>query len=150
MNRPTLDEYYMRMAFLASTRATCARRKVGCVLTDEGGRVLSIGYNGVPPKFPHCIDFPCAGATAPKGASRLDLCNANHAEASALISCSDISRIHTCYTTISPCLTCTKLLLQTNCHRAVFAEQYDDERPMLFWESDERSWELVPAPEEER
>ncbi len=148
--RPTLDEYYMRMAFLAAERATCARRKVGCVLVDKRGRVLTIGYNGVPPKFPHCTDVPCAGATAPKGASRLDLCNATHAEASALLACVDVSRVHTCYTTVSPCLTCTKMLLQTDCQRAVFAEQYDDHRPQEFWETASRTWELVNKPEEEK
>lgn len=52
--RPTLDQYLMELAMVAAKRTTCIRRGVGCVLADSKGRVLSIGYNGVPAGMPHC------------------------------------------------------------------------------------------------
>lgn len=53
-NRPDLDLYFMRMARLAATRSTCLRRAVGCVLVDDGGKVLATGYNGVASGERHC------------------------------------------------------------------------------------------------
>lgn len=139
----SLDEYYLRMAFLAAQRGTCARRQVGCVLADEDGRVLTIGYNGVPPGLRHCTETPCAGARLPRGMKTVDQCGATHAEQSALIACADISRVRTCYTTVSPCFSCVKLLLQTKCERVVFAEEYNDSRPRDYWESSGRTWRLM-------
>ncbi len=52
--RLTKDEYLMRLAKVAATRTTCIRRGVGCVLADERGHVLAIGYNGVAAGLPHC------------------------------------------------------------------------------------------------
>lgn len=141
MTRPSLDEYYVEMAKLAATRGTCARRQVGCVLVDETGRVLSVGYNGVPPDFEHCTDRPCEGASFPSG-QRLDLCHATHAEQSALLACADIRRIRTCYTTVSPCFACVKLLLQTDCQRVVFPVDYGDQRARDAWEGSSRRWDL--------
>lgn len=46
--RPTEDEYFCLMAFLASTRSLDPSTKVGAVLVKDG-RVISTGYNGFPP-----------------------------------------------------------------------------------------------------
>lgn len=54
--RPTLDEYLMRLAIVASTRGTCDRRRVGCVIASAQGHVLSTGYNGSAPGADHCDD----------------------------------------------------------------------------------------------
>lgn len=64
MTRPTLDEYMMALAHVASGRSTCRRRSVGCVLTDAAGNVLGIGYNGVARGLPHCNE-PTGEATNP-------------------------------------------------------------------------------------
>lgn len=48
------DEYFIAMAKLVAQRATCLRRAVGCVLTNEHGHVLATGYNGVARGQPHC------------------------------------------------------------------------------------------------
>lgn len=144
MSRPSIDEYYLAMSKLAASRGTCARRQVGCVLVDSSGRVVSIGYNGVPPGMTHCIDRPCPGAKYPSGQG-LEFCEATHAEQSALLACSDLSRVHACYTTVSPCFGCIKLLLQTGCKRAVFSSDYGDDRSRDYWVAAGRSWELIPS-----
>ncbi len=56
MNRPTVDEYFIAMAYLVSDRSTCLRRKVGAVLV-KNKQVLSTGYNGAPKNLPHCEDL---------------------------------------------------------------------------------------------
>ena len=139
MNRPDIDTYYILMSLLASTRGTCPRRQVGCVLVDNKRRVLSIGYNGTPPGFPHCSDAPCAGAKYKTGKG-LDKCEATHAEQSALIACKDMNAIHSAYVTASPCIHCIKLLLQTGCQRIVFHEEYPAELSKKMWLEAGREW----------
>ena len=132
MSRPDRDEYFLEIAKLAATRATCPRRSVGCVLVDKNNHILATGYNGVPRGLPHCIDKPCPGATAASG-DALDLCEATHAEQNALLQCSDTEAIHTVYTTTSPCIHCVKLLMNTGAKRIIFSEGYVDTRPRDLW-----------------
>lgn len=121
--RPGLDQYFVDMAALVSTRGTCPRRQVGCVLVDLRGRVLSTGYNGAPRGLPHCVDFPCAGRDAPSGTG-FELCEAIHAEQNAVMFCGAIDDIACAYVTAAPCATCAKMLLNTGCGRIVFRDDY--------------------------
>lgn len=120
----TLAAYGMRVAHAAKTRGTCARRQVGCVLLDKKGRVLSTGYNGVPPKVPHCREGPkCPGALFPSGQG-LDQCLAIHAEINAIAQCRDISEVHIACVTTMPCASCLKALMVTGCKCIVYDESY--------------------------
>ena len=123
MNRPSFDEYFTNMVKTVSTRGSCARRKTGCILVDDNNQVLATGYNGPPSGFTNCTDKPCAGAEAPSGEA-LDKCEAIHAEQNALLQCPDVRKIRTAYCTTAPCIHCVKLLLNTNCSRIVFIDDY--------------------------
>lgn len=141
MSRPSKDEYFVVMAKLVAMRSTCLRRSVGCVFVDAKGRVLSTGYNGVPSGVPHCNEgVPCAGASAPSGES-LDKCMAIHAEMNAVCQCPDIDKVETIYTTTSPCIACTKVLLNTGAKRVVFIEEYVHPEAKDLWLSTGRLWE---------
>ena len=141
--RPTLERYMMNLAEEVAKRATCDRRSVGCVLADSKGRVLATGYNGVPSGWPHCSEGNyCPGRFAESG-SRLDECDAIHAEQNALLQCKDIDGIHTAYCTASPCVTCTKLLINTGCQRIVFLEEYPQPRAQELWKTAGRIWRLL-------
>ena len=138
--RPTLDQIGLEIAWVVSRRSTCLRRAVGAVLTDVHGRILATGYNGVSRGLPHCNfedgmgrkPHACPGAVAASG-TRLDDCDAIHAEANALLQCTKIDAIHTCYVTASPCVSCTKLLSQTACQRIIFGESYPAPRAEQLW-----------------
>ena len=122
-SRPDWDTYFLRMAYLASSRATCIRRKVGCVLVDSKNHVVSMGYNGVPTKFDHCMeDVPCMGATAPSGTA-LDECMAVHAEVNAFLHLTSEDKL-TAYLTVCPCISCTKMICNSNVTRVVAGEWY--------------------------
>lgn len=138
MTRMSIDEYFMRIAHLVAERGTCRRRKVGCVLADAKGRVLATGYNGTPPGFPHCTDHPCPGVNYVSGEG-LNACWAQHAEANAVVFCLDLLRVHTCYSTASPCESCVKLLLNTPCRRIVYAHDYPG-MAREWWLRAEREW----------
>lgn len=149
--RPALDVYLMRLAVVAATRTTCIRRGVGCVLADERGHVLSIGYNGVASGLPHCNQlivssglhpYACAGHELPSGQ---DQCEAVHAEQNALLQCADPQKIAVAYVTLSPCKACLKLLVNTPCQRIVFLEEHTDPVPRMLWMKLGRRWEQGSA-----
>lgn len=142
--RPSKDEYFIKMAKLVSERATCLRRKVGCVLVNARGHVIGTGYNGVATGLPHCnhgerildrnnftdevrtmMHYPhaCDGATLPSGTG-LDSCEAIHGEQNALLQCKDVFEIDTAYVTAKPCISCMKLFMNTSCTRIVYMEDY--------------------------
>jgi len=142
---------------------------VGCVLLNERGHVIATGYNGVAAGLPHCndrtgfnfvynngidkskpisgqatgeediFDNACSGADSPSG-TNLDACQAIHAEQNALLQCRDMYEIHTCYVTTSPCVTCTKLLLNTGCQKIIFIDEYPHAQAKELWESAGRKW----------
>lgn len=124
-SRPDLDTYFMAMLKLVASRSTCVRRQVGAIITDDAGRVLSTGYNGVPSGFPHCIDAPCLGANDEKGDS--SRCLSVHAEANALLQCTRLDLARWMYCSCSPCFTCAKLICNTPINRVIYGEEYADQ-----------------------
>lgn len=141
--RPDIDSYYLQVALDIAKRSTCLRRAVGAVITDNSGYCISTGYNSVPTGLPHCNEKPCAGAFAKSGES-LHMCSALHAEDVALMKCKDIQQIGTVYVTASPCIFCTRKLLNTSAKRIVFIEEYPHVESKNLWESVGREWIYKP------
>lgn len=161
--RSSIDAWAMSLAVVTEKRGTCLRRQVGCVLLDRQNRLLATGYNGVARGLPHCNEavfgeevptsgpygvrpvlYPhaCPGARMPSGTG-LDVCEAVHAEQNALLQCGDPDVVWSCYVTVSPCVPCTKLLMNTGCRRVVFREAYaHDEAARALWvKTMDRTWE---------
>ena len=159
-----LDEWGLRLAEATAARSTCLRRSVGCVLLDRHGMVVATGYNGVPKGAIHCnertgfedvvIDedwdgspdksrpvfgHACPGAASASGTD-LHLCNAVHAEQNAMLQCRTVGLVQTCCVTVSPCVHCVKMLLNTGCRRIVFRERYSDASPIDAWSKAGRIW----------
>jgi len=109
------------------------------VVVDSERSILSTGYNGVARGVVHCTDHPCAGVSCPSGTG-LDACEAIHAEINALIRCADVSRAHTVYVTVTPCVSCVKALLSSNCRRIVAAARYPHPEAQALWQSAGREW----------
>lgn len=81
----------------------------------------------------------CSGAHAPSGTA-LESCGAVHAEQNCLLQCRDMYEIESCYVTVSPCVHCVKMLLNTSCQRIIFLEPYaHDEAAKNLWLSAKRS-----------
>lgn len=140
-DRPTKDEYFMEIAHVVAKRATCARRKVGCVVVDGKGYILSTGYNGLPTGFPHCIDQPCEGAHCASGTG-LELCQSLHAEQNAIARLREPFEAETLYCTTAPCTSCVKLILATSIRRVVFSADYPTSGKEL-WLRAGKIWDQV-------
>lgn len=144
MNRPSTDVYMMAMAMMAASRATCSRRAVGCVMTNSLNHIVATGYNGVPRGMVHCGIEICPGIGAASG-TQLDGCMAIHAEQNALLQCPDTRDIVACYVTTQPCLTCTKLLLNTSCKEIIYLQPYPHEAAVKLWSNAGRSMSMLPS-----
>lgn len=130
--RPSKHATMLSVAEVLAHRSTCARRRVGCVLVDAYGRILSTGNNGPARGQPHCSENTCPGACFASGQG-LDKCEAIHAEQNALMFCNDIMEVHTAYVTASPCISCVKMLLNTSCMEVVFLQEYPHPEAKELW-----------------
>lgn len=129
-NRPSWDEYFMRIALLAATRSTCLRRQVGAVIVKDK-RVLSTGYNGSPSGLSHCLDVGCLREKLkiPSG-ERHELCRAIHAEQNAIIQAatSGVSiEGATLYSTTYPCVLCAKMIINAGIRTIYITDGYPDD-----------------------
>ena len=130
MNRPSIDEHFMEMAKLVSTRSTCIRRHVGAVIVKDK-RVLSTGYNGAPKGSKHCEELGCIRVelNVPSG-TRHELCRGVHAEQNAVIQAAYFGvsvKDSTIYTTTFPCSMCAKLLINAGIKEIVYYDGYPDD-----------------------
>lgn len=110
------DEKYLRMAKIWSTNSYCKRRQVGALLVKDN-MIISDGYNGTPSGFENvCEDEN--GVTKPY---------VLHAEANAITKIArsgNSANGATLYVTASPCLECSKLIIQSGIKRVVYCDDY--------------------------
>ena len=113
-----LDRRYLRMAEIWAENSYCKRRKVGALIVKDK-MIISDGYNGTPSGFENiCEDEE--GKTKPY---------VLHAEANAITKVAksnNSSEGATLYVTTSPCLECSKLIIQAGIKRVVFKDLYRD------------------------
>jgi dCMP deaminase len=127
--RPSWDDYFMEMLEVIKQRSTCVRRHVGAVIVRDH-RIISTGYNGAPTGLRHCTKETCVRMKyGIKSGERHELCRATHAEQNAIISA---ARMGTSiegaeiYITDSPCILCTKMLINAGIKRIVYRGAYPD------------------------
>jgi dCMP deaminase len=129
MARLNSDEYYIKLAKVISERSTCKRHQVGAIAVKDK-QLLVTGYNGAPTGFPDCLTLGCLRDELhiPSG-ERTEICRAIHAEQNVIIQ----AALHgvsikgsTIYCTHSPCVLCTKMLINAEISRFVFTENYAD------------------------
>ncbi len=119
----------MEIARLVARRSTCLRRQVGAVMV-KGKNILATGYNGTPTGIAHCDQTGCLRQklNVPSG-ERHELCRGLHAEQNAIIQAAkhgvNIAG-STLYCTNSPCIICSKMLINAGVERIVYLEGYPD------------------------
>ncbi len=130
MNRPSWDEYFMQITALVASRSTCLRRQVGALLVKDKN-ILATGYNGVPRGISHCDVTGCLREQlkVPSG-ERHELCRGLHAEQNAIIQAAghgvNISGA-TLYCTDSPCIICSKMLINAGVVEIIYGRGYPDQ-----------------------
>ena len=110
------DSRYLEMAAIWAKNSYCKRRQVGALIVKDR-MIISDGYNGTPAGFENiCEDEN--GITKPY---------VLHAEANAISKVAksgNSSEGSTLYVTASPCLECSKLIIQACIKRVVYRDEY--------------------------
>jgi dCMP deaminase len=125
--RPDWDEYFMSIARVVATRSNCVKRKVAAVITKDR-RIISTGYNGTPRGVRNCNEGGCPRCNSfAEGGTRLEECLCSHGEENAItqVAYHGVSvREATLYTTFSPCLICTKMIINAGISEVVYNAHY--------------------------
>lgn len=115
------DDLYMDIAKRVSEMSYDSDTKVGAVIV-KNGNIISMGWNGTPAGFPNDCKHPASGVTLPY---------VIHAEANAICKLArdgGSGLDAALYTTVAPCMECTKLILQSGINEVIVNQA--DERYM--------------------
>ncbi|MBK9258075.1 MAG: dCMP deaminase family protein [Saprospiraceae bacterium] len=142
--RPLWDEYFLKLAMLASERSTCPRMHCGCVIVKDKF-VLATGYNGSLPGLPHCEDEGCLIVDN-------HCVRTNHAEINALTQAVTHGvniKGSTAYITNMSCTTCAKALIAAGINRVVVFSDYHDTLATKFYSDSNVEIVKLSMPEKE-
>lgn len=140
-----LDKVFLSMAKEISSLSYCVRAKVGCII-EKNGNIISFGYNGTPTGMVNCcedklrmngdegawLDPETVEAQFPfedeHGRFRLiSKPSVLHAESNAILKAAKAGISTdgaTMYLTLSPCIDCAKLIIQSGIQRVVYSELF--------------------------
>ena len=116
MKDKKFDKSYIEMAHVWAKNSYCDRRKVGALIVKDR-MIISDGYNGTPSGFENICEDESGSTKA----------YVLHAEANAI---TKVAKSHnssegaTLYVTDSPCVECSKLIIQSGIKRVVFDRKY--------------------------
>ena len=129
LTRPDSDEYFLKIASVVAERSTCRRHHIGAVAVKDK-HILATGYNGAPSGFKDCLELGCLRdeMNIPSG-TRQEICRGIHAEQNVIIQ----ATLHgisldgsTIYATHTPCILCSKMLVNARIKRFISFAKYDD------------------------
>ncbi|MDP2669366.1 MAG: deaminase [bacterium] len=117
--RPSWDELFVAKAILGSSRGSCDRKLIACILVNNK-KIVGSGYNGSMAGTPTCDEVGH------------DILNNHcvrtlHAEVNSLANSWGDLHGATAYVTATPCLNCVKDLGQHGISRIVYAGHYDNQ-----------------------
>ena len=126
--RPSWDEYFIEVLHALQKRASCDRGKTACIFTKDN-QILTTGYVGSPPGFPHCDE---EGHLLKKmmdedGNIKEHCVRTIHAEQNAI--CQAAKRGialngSTVYVTMTPCRTCAMMLISIGVKKVIAEYKY--------------------------
>ena len=117
----------MDIAHVVARRGNCSRRQVAALVVLER-RIISTGYNGTPRGIANCTEGGCPRcAGSAKSGEGLGDCVCAHAEENAIVQAAYHGiavRGATLYSTVSPCLLCTKMIINAGLKEVVYEHDY--------------------------
>ena len=127
----------MDIAHVVARRGNCSRRKVAALITSDR-RIISTGYNGTPRGIDNCFEGGCPRcASDASSGENLGECICAHAEENAIVQAAyhgiAVSN-STLYCILSPCLMCTKMIINAGIREIVYETEYHftEQARMLF------------------
>jgi dCMP deaminase len=128
LNRPSWDEYFIKLVDEVAQRATCDRGKSGCIIVKDK-RILCSGYVGSPPGFAHCdeVGHLLKKVVDEDGTIRQHCMRTIHAEQNAICQAAKYGiplKGTTLYCTMEPCRVCAMLIISVGIERVVAKKRY--------------------------
>ena len=118
-NQPiSWKNYFKEITITTSKRSCCNKLHVGCILV-KNNRIISCGYNGFLPGYPHNSIIKDGHEVATIHAEQNTIIDC----AKRGVSCSDSQA----YITHFPCLTCTKLLIASGIKHIYYINDYNND-----------------------
>jgi dCMP deaminase len=113
-------QMYNQIAQIVAQQSHCVRKKVGALLvSSEGNNILSYAYNGSPSGFDNCCE----------DSDGLTKSTTIHAELNAIAKAAKLghsTKDSILFVTLSPCVNCAVLLLQSGISEIYYSEAYKD------------------------
>ena len=142
-----LDRVFMNIAKEVATLSHCERTKVGAVIV-KNGNIVSFGYNGMPKGMENCCErkmymsSDAGGWLDPETIEEMwpyrddtgrysfeTKKEVLHAESNAILKAAKFGQSlkgSTLYLTMSPCVDCAKLIIQSGIKRVLYSQEYRD------------------------
>lgn len=111
-----LDTMYIDIAERISQMSYAKRKKVGGVLVRDNN-IISFGWNGMPSGYDNCCEND-------NNETKPEVLHAELNLFSKLAKSSQASLNSTLYLTLSPCMECAKLIIQSDVSRVVYRDEY--------------------------
>lgn len=109
-------DYFKNLSIGVSLRSPDPKKSVGCIIIDHDNRIISTGYNGLPPGFPeYIINWGDRDSV-----KKIII----HAEANALLFSRVNCKGHIMFCTLSPCIECLKLIKVSGINTVYYIEKY--------------------------
>lgn len=126
--RPSWDEYFMKIAELVGSRATCDRGRSGSVVARDK-RILTTGYVGAPAGVKDCdeVGHEMHTVIQEDGTESQHCIRGTHAEQNALVQAArtGVSLVGgTIYVHMAPCYACAKMIINAGIVRIVAGKDY--------------------------
>ena len=126
--RPSWDNYFMNIAKVVASRSNCMKRKVAAVIVMDK-RIISTGYNGTPRGVLNCSDGGCPRCNNyTESGKNLSECICSHGEENAIVQAANHGiaiKGAMIYSTFSPCLLCTKMIINSGIKEVVYNADYE-------------------------
>jgi dCMP deaminase len=126
--RPSWDEYFLKLCEIVGSRGTCDRGRSGSVIVRER-HILTTGYVGSPAGLPHCdeVGHEMSTTTHDTGEQSQHCIRTAHAEQNAIVQSAKLGVAlegATIYVHMTPCYTCAKMIINAGIKRVVCAKDY--------------------------
>jgi len=117
--------FLFKVASASAERSHAVRSKVGAVIVDSFGRIISTGYNGTHNGADNCCEEVVVLSADKTELKTLD--TVIHAEENAMLHAAKrgLPLEHAIMiTTLSPCIKCCSRMIQAGIRQAIFKEEY--------------------------
>ena len=114
------------MASFWADLSKAKRKKVGCLIVKDGA-IISDGYNGTPSGFNNDCEYEDPKSFDGDLITKPEVLHAESNAITKLAKSTQSSDGATMYITISPCVDCAKLIIQSGIKRVVYGEVYRNE-----------------------